>query len=304
MAPIVSPGGAPGLALDHQTRAPAAQAGTRPARYRRPMSTAGPRQAPVALISGASSGIGEALARCFARNGHRLVLVARRAGALRRLAANLSAEFGVTALALPADLSRPQAAPALAALLARRRLAVDVLVNNAGVLEAGLFARMPARAHRQMIDLNVSALAAMLAQFAPAMVRRGRGRILNVASIAAFQPVPTLATYAATKAFVLSLSESLAEELRDSGVTVTALCPGFTATPMLSRASKAHARLARLPGVLVGDVEAVAAEGYRACMAGEVVAVPGALNVAATAATRAAPKWLVRRVAGVLGRLL
>jgi hypothetical protein len=254
------------------------------------------------LVTGASSGIGEALARCFARNGHRLVLVARRAGTLRRLAANLSAEFGVPALALPADLSRPQAAPALAARLARRRVAVDVLVNNAGVLEAGLFARMPARAHRQMIDLNVSGLAAMLAQFVPRMVRRGRGRILNVASIAAFQPVPTLATYAATKAFVLSLSESLAEELRDSGVTVTALCPGFTATPMLNRASKANARLARLPAVLVGDVEAVAAEGYRACMAGEVVAVPGALNVAATTAARAAPKWLVRRVAGALGR--
>ena len=268
------------------------------------MARAGSGQAPVALITGASSGIGEALARCFAGGGHHLVLVARRAGALRRLAANLSAEFGVPALALPADLSRPQAAPELAARLARRRLAVDVLVNSAGVLEAGLFTRLPARAHRQMIDLNVSGLAAMLAQFVPGMVRRGRGRILNVASIAAFQPVPTLATYAATKAFVLSLSESLAEELRDSGVTVTALCPGITATAMLGRAARAHARLARLPAVLVGDVDAVAAEGYRACMAGEVVAVPGVLNLATMAAARAAPKWLVRRVAGALGRSL
>ena len=230
--------------------------------------------------------------------------MARSAGTLRRLAASLNEEFGVPAVALPADLSRPQAAAALAERLARRRLAVEVLVNNAGVLEAGLFARLPARSHRQMIDLNVSALTAMLAQFVPAMVRRGRGRILNVASIAAFQPVPTLATYAATKAFVLSLSESLAEELRDSGVTVTALCPGFTATPMLGRATQAHARLARLPGVLVGDVEQVAAAGYRACMAGEVVAVPGALNLAATAATQATPRWLLRRIAGALGRRL
>ena len=269
------------------------------------MARAGSAQAPpVALITGASSGIGEALARCFARSGHRLVLVARRAVRLRALAASLGNEFGVPAVALPADLSRPQAAAALATALRRRRLTVDVLVNNAGVLEAGLFARMPARSHRQMIDLNVSALSAVLAQFVPGMVRRGRGRILNVASIAAFQPVPTLATYAATKAFVLSLSESLAEELRDSGVTVTALCPGLTATPMLSRATKAHARLARLPAALVGDVEAVATEGYRACMAGEVIAVPGALNLAATTATQAAPRWLVRRVAGALGRRL
>lgn len=268
------------------------------------MTGARSRLAPVVLITGASSGIGEALARCFARNGHCPVLVARSAGTLRRLAVRLSEEFGVPAVTLPADLSRPRAAAALAERLARRRLAVEVLVNNAGVLEAGPFARLPARAHRQMIDLNVSALTAMLAQFVPAMVRRGRGRILNVASIAAFQPVPTLATYAATKAFVLSLSESLAEELRDSGVTVTALCPGFTATPMLGRAASANARLAQLPGVLIGDVDAVAAEGYRACMAGEVVAVPGLLNRAATTASQATPRWLLRRIAGAVGRRL
>jgi len=268
------------------------------------MAKTGSGQAPVALITGASSGIGEALARSFARNGHRLVLVARSAGRLRELAARLGDEFGAQAVAMPADLSRPQAAAALAERLKRRRLAIDVLVNNAGVLEAGFFERMPARAHRRMIELNVAGLTAMVAQFVPDMVRRGRGRILNVASIAAFQPVPTLATYAATKAFVLSLSESLAEELRDSGVTVTALCPGVTATPMLSRATKANARLAQLPGALVGDAEAVAAEGYRACMAGEVIAVPGAINAAATAAARAAPRWLVRRVAGALGRSL
>jgi hypothetical protein len=266
------------------------------------MTTSVSKEAPTALVTGASSGIGEALARCFAGSGHRVVLVARSAARLRPLAARLGEEFGVPAVAMPADLSRPQAAAALAATLKRRRLTIDVLVNNAGVLEAGLFARMPARAHRRMIDLNVAGLTAMVAQFVPGMVRRGRGRILNVASIAAFQPVPTLATYAATKAFVLSLSESLAEELRDSGVTVTALCPGVTATPMLSRATKANARLAQLPGALVGDAEAVAAEGYRACMAGEVIAVPGAINAAASAAARAAPRWLVRRVAGALGR--
>ena len=129
-----------------------------------------------------------------------------------------------------------------------------------------------------MIDLNVSGLTAMLAAFVPAMVRRGHGRVLNVASVSAFVPVPGLATYAATKAYVLSLTESLAEELRGTGVTVTALCPGITATAMFDRAAQDNARVAQVPEILVGDVREVAAEGYRACMAGEVVCVPGLLN--------------------------
>jgi len=181
-------------------------------------------------------------------------------------------------------------------------MAIDILVNNAGVLEHGAFVRMDAGRQQQLIDLNVSGLTAMLAQFVPAMVERGRGRVLNVASIAAFQPVPSLATYAASKAYVLSLSESLAEELRDSGVTVTALCPGITATPMLRGAVTASAALARLPDFLVADVDAVAAEGYAACMQGEVIRVPGLLNQAATIAGRAVPKWLLRRIAGGIGR--
>jgi short-subunit dehydrogenase len=126
--------------------------------------------------------------------------------------------------------------------------------------------------------------------------------VLNVASIAAFQPVPTLATYAATKAYVLSLTESLAEELRGRGVSVTALCPGITATNMLSSAVEASTQLAKLPGFLIGDVDEVAAEGYRACMNGEVIRVPGLINRAATLAGRATPKWLLRRLAGTFSR--
>jgi len=188
------------------------------------------------------------------------------------------------------------------ARLRRRHLTIDVLVNNAGVLAHGPFVGMTAQDQQQVIDLNVSGLTAMLSQFVPGMVARGHGRILNVASIAAFQPVPSLATYAATKAYVLSLSESLAEELRGSGVTVTALCPGITATPMLSSAVEASAALARLPGFLIGDVDAVAAEGFQACMDGEVIRVPGVLNQAATMAGRATPKWLLRRIVGAIGR--
>jgi len=257
-----------------------------------------------ALITGASSGIGEALARRFARDGHRLVLVARSAGKLQALADELHTAHGCAVNVLPADLARPEAAAALAATLRRRRRAVDVLVNNAGVLEQGHFTAIAAERHQALIALNVAGLTAMLSAFVPGMVRRGRGRVLNVASIAAFQPVPSLATYAATKAYVLSLTEALAEELRDTGVSVGALCPGITATAMLDRAAAGNGRLRRLPGFVVGDVEAVAADAYRACLSGEVITVPGLVNQTAALASRAAPRWLLRRIAGALGRQL
>ncbi len=259
-------------------------------------------RAGTALITGASSGIGAALARRFARGGHALVLVARNTGKLESIAASLAAEHGVKVVVQPADLAKRGAAQALAAAIKRRRLVVDILVNNAGILEQGAFVSTPPRRHQELIDLNVTALTDMLAQFVPPMCQRGHGRVLNVASIAAFQPVPMLATYAATKAFVLSLTESLAEEIRDQGVTVTALCPGITATQMLSGATDANARLAKLPGFLVGDADAVADEGYRACMQGVVIQVPGVVNQAVTLASRAAPKWLLRRIAGTVAR--
>ena len=254
------------------------------------------------LITGASSGIGEALARCAAREGHRLVLVARSEDRLQVLAAALGSAHGTAVEVLPADLAAPGAAAALAQALRRKRRPVDVLVNNAGALEHGAFVSTDAARHQQLIALNVAGLTAMLAAFVPAMVERGHGRVLNVASIAAFQPVPGLATYAATKAYVLSLTESMAEELRDSGVTVTALCPGITATGMLSSAAAHNAKLVRLPAFMVGQVDAVASQGWRACMAGDVIVVPGAINRAVTLAAGATPKWLLRRVAGALGR--
>jgi uncharacterized protein len=254
------------------------------------------------LITGASSGIGEALARRFAKDGHRLVLVARSADKLNSLAAELAQAHGIKVWVLPADLSLPGAARALATTCKRKRIAVDVLINNAGVLEQGAFAGIKADRHQQLIDLNVSGLTAMLAHFVPAMIERGRGRVLNVASIAAFQPVPTLATYAATKAYVLSLTESLAEELKGSGVSITALCPGITDTGMLNTAAQANAQLSKLPGFLVADVDKVAAEGYRACIRGDVIKVPGVVNLAATMAGRATPKWLLRRIAGTVTR--
>jgi short-subunit dehydrogenase len=259
-------------------------------------------RADTALITGASSGIGEALAKRFARAGHSLVLVARNVERLESLAASLEAAHGVAVIVQPADLVRPGAPGALAAALKRRRLAIDVLVNNAGVLYPGAFTATAPRRHQEMIDLNVGALTALLAQFVPEMRERGWGRVLNVASIAAFQPVPSLATYAATKAFVLSLTESLSEELKGSGVSVTALCPGITATPMVSRAAQANDKLSQVPAFMVGDAAEVAAEGYRACLRGEVIKVPGVLNLAGTLASRATPKWLLRSLSGAFAR--
>jgi hypothetical protein len=260
------------------------------------------RNDPTALVTGASSGIGEALAQRFARAGFNMVLVARGEDRLRALAKSLRATHGIKAWIAAMDLSQPDAAQTLCAAMRRARRQVDVLVNNAGLLEYGRFVDMPAKRHHELIALNVTALTAMLAQFVPAMVARGSGRVLNVASIAAFQPVPLLGVYAATKAYVLSLTESLSEELRDTGVTATALCPGITATPMLSDAQHSNGELGRLPGFVVGSADDVAEEGFDACMKGEVIRVPGAINQAAILAGGATPKWLLRRVSGALVR--
>jgi short-subunit dehydrogenase len=254
-----------------------------------------------ALITGASSGIGAELANCFAAGGFDLVLVARSEDKLKSLAADLAQKHGIQAYAVPVDLAQPGSAAKLSRKLHKDKLAVDVMVNCAGVLEHGQFIKMPPKQHQNMIDLNLSALTAMLATFIPPMVERGHGRILNVASIAAFQPIPSLATYAATKAYVLSLTESLAEELKGTGVSVTALCPGITATPMMTGAENGSPSL-KVPGFLVGNAEQVAAEGYEACMQGDVIRVPGAVNLATTLASRATPKWLLRQISGMIGR--
>ncbi|RLQ20678.1 SDR family NAD(P)-dependent oxidoreductase [Seongchinamella sediminis] len=258
-------------------------------------------QPQTALISGASSGIGEALAKEFAQAGTDLVLVARTEPKLRQLADQLAGDHGVNVWVEPLDLARRSAAGSLFSRLGEQGIDIDILVNNAGVLEHGPFVGMGSANLQRMIDLNISGLTGLLERFLPAMLERGYGKVLNVASIAAFQPVPSLATYAATKAYVLSLTESLSEELRGSGVTITALCPGVTDTNMVSTAQQKSGGL-KVPGFLIGNVDAVARQGYQACMKGEVICVPGTLNQAATLTSSSAPKWLTRRFSGLLGR--
>ena len=255
-----------------------------------------------ALITGASGGIGASLAKQFAMEGFDLVLVARSRDKLEELSDELAAVHGINVTVMPTDLSVPGAPKVLFDAVKKKKLEIDVLVNNAGVLEMGAFATMPPERHQELINLNVAVLTDMVSRFVEPMIERERGRILNVASIAAFQPVPSLATYAATKAYVLSLTESLSEELKYKGVTVTALCPGITETEMVARAREANPAASQLPPFLIGDVDDVAGQGYAACMAGEVIRVPGALNFAASIAARATPKWAVRAVTGFMGR--
>ena len=255
------------------------------------------------LITGASGGIGEALAGEFAKGGSNLILVARSKDKLEAIAARLMDEHGIAAIALPADLSKPNAGRKLFEAVIAKGVHVETLVNNAGVLEMGAFADISTKRHLELTHLNVTTLTELTSLFVPGMVERKDGRILNVASIAAFQPIPSLASYAATKAYVLSLTESLSEELKPHGITATALCPGVTATDMVASAKKSNETAAKIPDFMVSDVAGVAAEGYAACMKGDVIRVPGMVNLAAAVAGRASPRWLVRAVSGALGRL-
>lgn len=179
-----------------------------------------------ALITGASSGIGESLARQLAAHGAHLILVARTEDRLHALAAELGARYRVQVHVLPADLNRPGAAAELHAAVQARGLNVDILVNNAGLGGYGEFSAQPSDEIDRMIAVNIGALTGLTRAFLPDMLARGRGRVLNVASTAAFQPGPLMAVYYATKAYVLSFSEAIAEEVAGSGVSVTALCPG------------------------------------------------------------------------------
>jgi short-subunit dehydrogenase len=255
-----------------------------------------------ALITGASAGIGLELAELFAADGFDLIIVARRVAELEALAQRCRTDHGAQVDVVPLDLLAPSAVADLVQKLDDDGLNVDVLVNNAGLMEMGGFASVDIERHERLLQLNVCVLTSLTRRLLPGMVERGRGRILNVASISAFQPIPALAVYAASKAFVLSLSESLSEELKGTGVSVTALCPGITKTEMYDRAQDEHSLARSIPDVFLSDVKDVARQGFEACLAGKVVVVPGRSNQMMASSVGFYPRWLVRGVGGLIGR--
>ncbi len=246
-----------------------------------------------ALITGATSGIGYELAKCFARDGYDLVLVARDQAQLQRVAQELAGAHGVAARSSPADPARPEAAAELVEALARERLEIDVLVNNAGFGTYGPFANTDLTTQEEMIQVNLVALTQLTRRLLDGMLKRRHGKILNVASTAAFQPGPLMAVYYATKAYVLSFSEALASELQGSGVTVTALCPGLTRTAFQQRAGIERTKLVRGRPM---EADAVARIGYRALMRGTLVVVPGLGNRLLILAVRFVPRRMVTAI--------
>jgi short-subunit dehydrogenase len=269
---------------------------------RRTTSRSARRRAPVALVTGASSGIGRELAKVFAANGFDLVAVARHREPLARLAKELARAHRSRVVVVPLDLTVTGAPRKLFDTLRSRGIDVEVLVNNAGAAVFDRFIENDLDRQLDLVRLNVMAVTALSRLFIPAMIARGRGRVLNVASAAAFQPTPSLAVYGASKAFVLSLSESLAVELEGTGVTVTALCPGFTETPLMKRAEKVLDKPDLVPSFIMLDAAAVAREGYDACMAGTPVSISGLPYELTIYWERLQPRWLIRRLGSVLSQ--
>ncbi len=246
-----------------------------------------------ALITGASFGIGLELARIFAREGYNLVLVARSADKLRQLASELEKTHGTRSLILAVDLTEPGAPAYVLDQTTRADIHVDVLVNNAGFGQYGKFVENDLEECLRQIQLNVTTLTHLTRLYLPAMIERKSGRILNVASTAAFQPGPLMAVYYATKAYVLHFSEAISNELQDTGITVTCLCPGPTETEFQKRANISGIRLSKY-GTM--DARTVAEDGYRALIAGKTVAISGFRNWLIAQSVRFAPRRMVAAV--------
>jgi short-subunit dehydrogenase len=247
-----------------------------------------------ALITGASAGIGRELAKLFAKDGYNLVLVARTASRLNLFADELQRQFSISAKTFALDLATPSAPQFLFDQLERENLAVDVLVNNAGYGKLGAFAEVSLEESLGQIHLNIAALTHLTKLFLAPMLGRKSGKILNVASTAGFQPGPLMAVYYASKAYVISFSEALANELHSSGVTVTCLCPGPTDTEFQTRAGTENSLLFRKGGPMTA--KAVAQDGYRGLMKGKPLIISGLKNWLVAESLRISPRSLVTAI--------
>ena len=253
-----------------------------------------------ALVTGASAGLGLELAQLFAADKHDLVLVARRREQLEALAARLTAQHGVRATVIAADLADPGSPQRIADELAARRIEVEFLVNNAGFGSTGPFVEGDLSRELGMVQVNVAALVHLTGLLLPAMVARKSGRVLNLGSTAGFQPGPFMSTYYASKAFVNSFTEGLAYELRGTGVTATVVCPGATATEFGEVSGNARSRLFRMGAMPAAPVARFA---YQAMMAGKVLAIPGLRNKLILQSQRLSTRGIVRAVAARLNHV-
>jgi short-subunit dehydrogenase len=247
-----------------------------------------------ALITGASSGIGYELSKLFAADGTNLVLVARNEQRLSEIASDLAQTYGVRVTVVAKDLSDPASPGEIAAALQAQSIGVDILVNNAGFGTYGPFAEIDWAEELRMLHVNVVSLTHLTKLFLPGMIERRSGRILNVGSTGSFAPGPLMAAYCATKAYVLSLSEAISEEVRGTGVTVTALCPGVTRTGFQARAKVEHTQL--VSDGMAMSARQVAEIGYKALLRGQAIVVPGFLNQLMAFAVRLTPRSLTRRI--------
>ena len=252
-----------------------------------------------ALITGASSGIGLELAKLFALNKHHVILVARSIEKLNALAEQLRSEHRVDTHVIACDLAAPGAAEQLVNELRSSALQTDYLVNNAGFGAVGNVANLPLERQSSMIQVNVMALTELTRLLLPGMIEKGRGGILNVASTAAFQAGPGMAVYYATKAYVLSFTEALHEELRGTSIHASCLAPGATATGFGKDSGMEASRLFRLGAM---DARQVAQAGYRGLMRNQAIIVPGLTNKLGAWSTRFTPRFLIRRIVGQLNQ--
>ncbi len=245
---------------------------------------------PLALVTGASGGIGAEIAKVFAARGHDLVLVARSEPGLQAVAQSATAS-GATSTIITADLAQPGAGHRLAEEIARRGLHIDVLVNNAGFADFGEMWKADPAKLDQMILLNVATLTELMHDLIPAMITKRSGRVMNLASTAAFFPGPLMAVYYATKGYVLSLSEGVNEELRGTGVTVTAVCPGPTESGFQAKAEMEASKLVK--NRKIPSAQSVAEAAVKATMAGKPVAVIGFKNKLNVLSPKFLPRFLI-----------